>query len=52
MSFFSYYRLNLPAVRLENLPDASACHFQLQSSRDRMHVKGFAVLEAVPLKTP
>jgi len=52
MMIFSCYRLNQPAVRLESLPGASACHFQLQSSRDRMRVKGFAVLEAAPLKTP
>jgi len=52
MSLFSCCQLNLPAIRLESLPGASACHFQLQSSRDRMHVKGFAVLEAVLLKTP
>jgi len=52
MSLFSCYRLNLPAVRLESLPDASAYHFQLRSSRGRMRVKGFAVLEAAQLKTP
>jgi len=52
MSLFSCCHLNLPAIRLESMPGASACHFQLQSSRGRMRVKGFAVLEAAPLKTP